>query len=400
MKDYFYLQYIMTNRKIKEAGLPPLLGYLFVLIAFVLLSAYVFQKTDFAKYLVILISLSSIFKLSENTRADFLLSTFGDKIKMQIRILENSILCLPFVLLLLYKSCFLEASMLFLCSLLLSLFTLQSAFHFTIPTPFSNNPFEFSTGFRKSFFLFPIAYALTFMAIKVDNFNLGLFSMLLIFLIAMSYYPTPENEFFVWVHADSPRSFLKKKMMVVINLGAIVSSKLGETSKNLSKIFKKAAIEDCIIFLDEFDSLGKVRDYSQDHGEMKRVVNTILQLFDYLPQSSIVIAATNQKDMLDEALIRRFDNIVEFKLPNEKEIQELIALTLKNGIFSFDKKNISNKIIKECFGLSYYSIQKTLITAIKRSLFATKEPEKTLSGKIDTQIWKDLVEAEKQALNK
>lgn len=191
-----------------------------------------------------------------------------------------------------------------------------------------------------------------------------------------------------------------KKMMVIINLGAIVSSKLGETSKNLSKIFKKAAIEDCIIFLDEFDSLGKVRDYSQDHGEMKRVVNTILQLFDYLPQSSIVIAATNQKDMLDDALIRRFDNIIEFKLPNEKEIQELIALTLKNGVFSFDKKITSNKIIKECLGLSYYSIQKTLVTAIKRSLFATKEPEKKLSGKIDTQIWKVLVEAEKQALSK
>ena len=214
----------MTNRKIKEAGLPPLLGYLFVLIAFVLLSAYVFQKTDFAKYLVILISLSSVFKLSENTRADFLLSTFGDKIKMQIRILENTILCLPFVLLLLYKSCFLEANMLFLCSLLLSLFTLQSAFHFTIPTPFSKNPFEFSTGFRRSFFLFPIAYALTFMAIKVDNFNLGLFSMLLIFLVAMSYYPTPENDYFVWVHADSPKSFLKKKMTVALSYVMLLAS--------------------------------------------------------------------------------------------------------------------------------------------------------------------------------
>jgi len=191
-----------------------------------------------------------------------------------------------------------------------------------------------------------------------------------------------------------------KKMMVVINLGAIVSSKLGETSKNLSKIFKKAAAEDCIIFLDEFDSLGKVRDYSQDHGEMKRVVNTILQLFDYLPQSSIVIAATNQKDMLDDALIRRFDNIIEFNLPNEKEIQSLIALTLKNGVFTFDKKNIANKIIKDCIGLSYYSIQKTLITSIKRSLFATFEPENKLSGKISTQIWKQLVDAEKQSLGK
>lgn len=188
------------------------------------------------------------------------------------------------------------------------------------------------------------------------------------------------------------------KMMVVINLGAIVSSKLGETSKNLSKIFKKAAIEDCIIFLDEFDSLGKVRDYSQDHGEMKRVVNTILQLFDYLPQSSIVIAATNQKEMLDDALLRRFDNIIEFSLPNEKEIKELVSLTLKNGQFTFDNKTRANKIIKDSKGLSYYSIQKTLITAIKRSLFAQSDIETKLSSKIDTTIWSQLIDAEKKAL--
>ena len=214
----------MTNRKIEEAGINPLLGYLLTLTAFVLLSEYIFHKTEFAKYLVILTCLSLQFKLSEKNRTDFLLSTFGDKIKMQIRILENTILCLPFFLLLLYKSFFLEASMLFLSSLLLSLFTLQSAFYFTIPTPFSKNPFEFSTGFRRSFFLFPFAYALTLMAIKVDNFNLGLFSMLLIFLIAMSYYPTPENEFFVWVHADSPRSFLKKKMMVALSYVMLLAS--------------------------------------------------------------------------------------------------------------------------------------------------------------------------------
>src|SRR5690606_10087373 len=60
------------------------------------------------------------------------------------------------------------------------------------------------------------------------------------------------------------------KLMHVINLGAIVSSKLGETSKNLAKIFRRGAAEDCVIFIDEFDSLGKIRDYNQDHGEMKR----------------------------------------------------------------------------------------------------------------------------------
>ncbi len=189
-----------------------------------------------------------------------------------------------------------------------------------------------------------------------------------------------------------------KKMMVVVNLGAIVSSKLGETSKNLSKIFRSAASEDCIIFIDEFDSLGKVRDYSQDHGEMKRVVNTILQLFDYLPQSSIVIAATNQKEMLDDALLRRFDLSIGFELPNKYEISQLISLTLKNGNFNFDNKVVANTIIKQALGLSYYSIQKTLVTAIKRSLFASDSPETQLSATIDTSIWKSLIETEKRAL--
>lgn len=190
-----------------------------------------------------------------------------------------------------------------------------------------------------------------------------------------------------------------EKMMVVVNLGAIVSSKLGETSKNLSKIFRSAAAEDCIIFIDEFDSLGKVRDYSQDHGEMKRVVNTILQLFDYLPQSSIVIAATNQKEMLDEALLRRFDFSIGFNLPDSKQVKNLVELTLANGQFTFDNKSVANKIMKESQGLSYYSIQKTLITAIKRSLFAQASANKTVGTTISTSIWKQLIESEKKSLN-
>jgi SpoVK/Ycf46/Vps4 family AAA+-type ATPase len=181
------------------------------------------------------------------------------------------------------------------------------------------------------------------------------------------------------------------KMMVVVNLGAIVSSKLGETSKNLAKIFRRAAAEDCIIFIDEFDSLGKVRDYSQDHGEMKRVVNTILQLFDYLPQNSIVIAATNQKDMLDEALLRRFDFSIEFGLPNDKQIADLVSLTLKKGNFSFDNATKAKQVMKKAVGLSFYSIQKTLITALKRSLFQLDQPETIISPKIYSSIWEELI---------
>ena len=189
------------------------------------------------------------------------------------------------------------------------------------------------------------------------------------------------------------------KPMYVVNLGAIVSSKLGETSKNLTKVFKKAAQEDSIIFIDEFDSLGKVRDYNQDHGEMKRVVNTILQLFDYLPQSSIVIAATNQENMIDEALIRRFDVNLEFSIPDKDQIRELIYLTLKKGNFTLPTKLAMFKIINQCHGLSYYSIQKTLVNAIKRTLF-NQIDNKSISSQINVEIWSELIELEKRALKK
>lgn len=191
-----------------------------------------------------------------------------------------------------------------------------------------------------------------------------------------------------------------QKIMIVINLGAIVSSKLGETSKNLAKVFRRAALEECIVFIDEFDSLGKIRDYSQDHGEMKRVVNTILQLFDFLPQSSLIIAATNQRDMVDEALLRRFDLTVRLDKPTLKQIRELVSLTLKDGEFVFDKKTHVEKIIKLSQGLSYYSIQKTLVAAIKRSIFTQYEAVKPLVTKVSTTIWKELIAEEKKLMIK
>ncbi|MHA6697184.1 AAA family ATPase [Chryseobacterium sp. A321] len=188
------------------------------------------------------------------------------------------------------------------------------------------------------------------------------------------------------------------KTMIVVNLGAIVSSKLGETSKNLAKVFQKASNENSIIFFDEFDSLGKVRDYNQDHGEMKRVVNTILQLLDYLPQDSMVICATNQKDMVDEALLRRFDLSISLDLPGQNQIEELIDLILKEEQFAFSNKISLGEIIKIAVGLSYYSIQKSLIGAIKQSLLSMNETEVSIPI-IDTEVWHDLLINEKEALS-
>lgn len=202
----------MTNRKYKEAGLYPFFGYLLTLSTFVLLSEYIFYKTDFARYLIILTCLSLQLKLSEKNRTDFLLSTFGDKLKIRIRVIENFIVCIPFVSMLLYKSFFVDASILLLCSVILALVSLHSNFNLTIPTPFSKKPFEFATGFRKTFFIFPLAYALNLIALNVGNLNLGIFAFLLIFIVALSYYYKPEQEYYVWIYAETPKVFLKNKV--------------------------------------------------------------------------------------------------------------------------------------------------------------------------------------------
>lgn len=174
--------------------------------------------------------------------------------------------------------------------------------------------------------------------------------------------------------------------LIIVNLGTIISSKLGETSKNLTQVFKSADKEKAIVLLDEFDSLGKIRDYDQDHGEMKRVVNTILQLFDFVSQDTIIIAATNQLQMIDEALIRRFDLSIKINLPNSEQIHDLIQYTIKNRFVFDNEQNKENIINSECKSLSYYVIKRTLLNAIKRNILDGYN-----DNVIRTDIWRKLL---------
>lgn len=190
-----------------------------------------------------------------------------------------------------------------------------------------------------------------------------------------------------------------KKKLIIVNLGSIVSSKLGETSKNLSNVFRMASQQESIIFIDEFDSLGKVRNYDQDHGEMKRIVNSIIQLFDYLPQSSIIIAATNQKKMIDDALLRRFDTSITLELPEQNEMERFIDIILKDKGIGIDDQMPRAKLLETANGLPYASIQQTLINSIKRSILASMR-EQSIKPKVNTLLWHNLLKSEKIALNK
>src|SRR5262249_21348903 len=90
----------------------------------------------------------------------------------------------------------------------------------------------------------------------------------------------------------------------------IVSSYLGETASNLRRLFEYARPRLSVLFFDEFDAIGKRRDDAQEVGELKRVVSSFLQLLDSYPRENVVVAATNHEGLLDEALWRRFDEIL------------------------------------------------------------------------------------------
>ena len=116
--------------------------------------------------------------------------------------------------------------------------------------------------------------------------------------------------------------------LIYTRFDAVISSYLGETAANLRKVFEYAQNGTWVVFFDEFDAIGKSREDVEDHGELKRVVNTFLQLLDNFVSDSIFIAATNHERLLDKALWRRFDDILFFDRPSNEQIHQLIEIKL------------------------------------------------------------------------
>lgn len=113
--------------------------------------------------------------------------------------------------------------------------------------------------------------------------------------------------------------------LVTVRTESVVSSYLGETASNLSRVFEFAHSGAYVVLFDEFDSLGKVRDDPTDHGELRRIVNAVLQLIDRYIGPSLLIAATNHQQVLDPALWRRFSEVLEVPLPTADQTHLLLA---------------------------------------------------------------------------
>jgi SpoVK/Ycf46/Vps4 family AAA+-type ATPase len=114
-----------------------------------------------------------------------------------------------------------------------------------------------------------------------------------------------------------------------VRFDSLVASYLGETAANLRRIFEFANANRGVVFFDEFDAIGKTRDSRDDVGELKRVVNSFLQLLDSYTGTGPIIAATNYEKLLDHALARRFDDLVHFPAPSEKQLASYFRTRMK-----------------------------------------------------------------------
>jgi SpoVK/Ycf46/Vps4 family AAA+-type ATPase len=156
------------------------------------------------------------------------------------------------------------------------------------------------------------------------------------------------------------------RQLATVNLSTLVSSFLGDTSKNISTIFDAASRERWVVLFDEFDAIGKERAEQTDHGELKRVVTAFLQQLDNFRGPSILVAATNHPKLLDLAVWRRFDEVLEFRPPDVHEIRSLLRLKLR----SIPKEsNFSiQRLASACQGLTQADVSRVIVDAYRRHL--------------------------------
>ena len=107
-----------------------------------------------------------------------------------------------------------------------------------------------------------------------------------------------------------------ERPLITLDLATVMSSYLGKTGSNIRSALEYAKSVSSVLLLDEFDAIAKRRDDDGDVGELKRLVNVLLQEIDDWPSSSLLIAATNHGELLDPAIWRRFDEVLMFKMPD------------------------------------------------------------------------------------
>ncbi len=153
--------------------------------------------------------------------------------------------------------------------------------------------------------------------------------------------------------------------LFIVQTDKLITKYLGETSTRLRQIFETIANNRAVYLFDEFDAIGADRSRDNEVGEMRRILNSFLQFIEADASESIIVAATNNRQMLDQALFRRFDDVLHYELPTVNEVQRLVA----NRTGAYDPKfSIGESTAAELSQLCQADITRLCEDAVKESL--------------------------------
>lgn len=155
----------------------------------------------------------------------------------------------------------------------------------------------------------------------------------------------------------------------IIQMDKLVTKFMGETSAKLRQIFDIIEKHRGVFLFDEFDAIGGERALDNDVGEMRRVLNSFLQFIERDESHSLIVAATNNPRLLDQALFRRFDDVLSYKYPDREEVEQLISGTLAAFKGRFAVKNVADTAL----GLSHADITQACRDAIKEAILSSKK---------------------------
>lgn len=157
--------------------------------------------------------------------------------------------------------------------------------------------------------------------------------------------------------------------LYVVRYDALVGSYLGETASRLSKMMDYAKTHPCVLFFDEFDTIGKERGDSQDVGEIKRVVSSLLMQIDTLPSYSIAIGATNHPELLDRAVWRRFQVKIDFPNPNKEDLKRWVRMFFSRYQIPISK--YESNVVQHLNGHSYAEAEIWGMTFVRRYILSS-----------------------------
>lgn len=164
---------------------------------------------------------------------------------------------------------------------------------------------------------------------------------------------------------------------VVVRTDKVVTKFMGETGLKLGRVFDAISSVPGVYLFDEFDAIGSQRGMDNEVGEQRRILNTFLQLLEHDHSGSIIVAATNNISALDKALFRRFDDTIEYKLPELAEVTEILKRELCR-VKDLQLDTLANY----CLGMSHAEIKMACADARKESLLYDKKIDESLFSTI------------------